>query len=65
MVVGISTNLFVGGGVWYARVSLRRKSAILGCLMRTLCKFCVFVSSIHCWCFEGKFHSLAVLYCLP
>ena len=44
VVVGISTNLFVGRGVWYARVNPRRKSAILGA-----------VSCVHCASFAFLF----------
>ena len=59
VVVGISTNLFVWFGVWHVCVV---NQPFWGCLMRALYKFCVFVSSRHCRCFEGKYHSLAGLF---
>ena len=65
VVVGISTNLFVREETvsWYAYVIPYRVSRPFWCcFMRTLYKFCAFVSGRHCRYFEGKFGSLAVLF---
>ena len=65
VVVGISTNLFVREETvsWYAHaIPYRASRPFWCCFMRTLYKFCVFVSGRHCRYFEGKFRSLAVLF---
>ena len=66
VVVGISTNLFVREETasWYAHVvSYRASRPFWCCFMCTLYKFCVFVSGRHFRYFEGKFRSIAVLFC--
>ena len=64
VVVGISTKLFVREETvsWYAHVIPYRASRPFWCcFMRTLCKFCVFVSGRHCRYFEVSFFSCSFL----
>jgi len=68
VVVGITTNLVVGGEVFSCK-SVSRILHFVGSEpihfgAVSLYKFCVFVSGRHCPYFEGKFRSLLVLFLL-
>lgn len=65
VVVRISKKLFFREETvsWYAHfIPYRVSRPFWCCFMRTLYKFCGFVSGRHCRYFEGKFRSLAVLF---